>query len=145
MNERGNVIIIPDENQILTREYKKEIFQNYLEAFIAFADKFKLGYHFSNDDYQYAPEKLAHDGHLIIKEIKDTQSVVMFIPELVTDRQLEWYEFHKYDYLDYKLIGAFSIISDSDPEQIYGMSEITKEIKRKNILYNQRDIKSYKI
>lgn len=69
----------------------------------------------------------------------------MFIPELVTDRQLEWYEFHKYDYLDYKLIGAFSIISDSDPEQIYGMSEITKEIKRKNILYNQRDIKSYKI
>ena len=51
MNERGNVIIIPDENQILTREYKKEIFQNHLEAFIAFADKFKLGYHFSNDDY----------------------------------------------------------------------------------------------
>lgn len=145
MNERDRVIIIPDENQILTREYIKEIVQNHLEGFMAFSDKFKLGYHFTMNDYQNAPEQLAKAGHLIIKEIKETQSVVLFIPDFVTDRQLEWYEFHKYDYLNYKMIGAYSMSLNSDAEQIYGLSEITKEIKRKNILYNKKDSKMMKI
>ncbi len=36
MNERGNVIIIPDENQILTREYKKRDISKPFRSFHRF-------------------------------------------------------------------------------------------------------------
>lgn len=142
MSENGIVIIIPDENQILTHEYRKQIYENHLEAFIAFADKFKLGYHFTLDDYQYAPEKLALDGHLIVKETNGPRMVVMYIPEIVTDRQLEWFELHKFDYFNYQLIGAFSVANGSESKQISGLEEIHKEMIRKHFLDNSQDLKN---
>lgn len=141
MPESGMVIIIPDENQILTHEYRKKIYENHLEAFTAFADKFKLGYHFTSDDYQYAPEKLALDGHFIVKETNEPRMVVMYIPEIVTDRQLEWFELHKLDYFDYQLMRAFSMANGSDSKQILGLEEIHKEMIRKHLLYNLQDLK----
>lgn len=142
MSESGIVIIIPDENQILTREYRKQIYENHLEAFIAFADKFKLGYHFTLDDYQYAPEKLALDGHLIVKETNEPRMVVMYIPEIVTDRQLEWFELHKFDYFNYQLMSAFSVANGSESKQISGLEEIHKEMIRKHFLDNSQDLKN---
>ena len=88
MIERGKVTIVPDENQILLDEYTKEIKKNHLEAFIDFSNKFKLGYNFTSDDYQYAPEQLARDGHLILKTIDDQKTAIFYIPEVVTNRMV---------------------------------------------------------
>lgn len=138
MTERGKVTIIPDENQILVDEYTKDINKNHLEAFIDFSNKFNLGYSFTNNDYQYAPEQLARDGHLILKTIDGQKTAIFYIPKVVTDRQVEWFEYNKFDFLHADLIGAFSINGDEEEsEQIYGLAEINKEIKRKNILYRK--------
>lgn len=138
MIERGKVTIVPDENQILLDEYTKEIKKTHLEAFIDFSNKFKLGYNFTRDDYQYAPEQLARDGHLILKTIEDQKTAIFYIPKVVTNRQIEWFEYNKFELLHNDLIGAFSINSDKEKsEQIYGLSEINKEIRRKNILYRK--------
>lgn len=138
MIERGKVTIIPDENQILLDEYAKNIEKSHLEVFIDFSKKFNLGYHFTNDDYQYAPEQLARDGHLILKTIDDQKIAIFYIPKVVTNRQIEWFEYNKFELLHNDLIGAFSINSDEEEsKQIYGLSEINKEIRRKNILYRK--------
>lgn len=138
MTERGKVTIIPDENQILADEYTKNINKNHLEAFIDFSNKFNLGYSFTYNDYQYAPEQLARDGHLILKTIDGQKTAIFYIPKVVTDRQVEWFEYNKFDFLHADLIGAFSINGDEEEsEQIYGLAEINKEIKRKNILYRK--------
>lgn len=88
MIERGKVTIVPDENQILLDEYTKEINKSHLEAFIDFSNKFKLGYNFTSDDYQYAPEQLARDGHLILKTIDDQKTAIFYISEVVTNRMV---------------------------------------------------------
>ena len=100
----------------------------------------KLGYNFTSDDYQYAPEQLARDGHLILKTIEDQKTAIFYIPKVVTNRQIEWFEYNKFELLHNDLIGAFSINSDEEKsEQIYGLSEINKEIRRKNILYRKEE------
>ena len=138
MIERGKVTIIPDENQILLDEYTKNIEKSHLEAFIDFSKKFNLGYSFADDDYQYASEQLARDSHLILKTIDDQKTAFFYIPKVVTDRQIEWFEYNKFELLHNDLIGAFSINGDEEEsEQIYGLSEINKEIKRKNVLYRK--------
>ena len=103
-----------------------------------FSKKFNLGYNFTSDDYQYALEQLARDGHLILKTIDDQKTAIFYIPEVVTNRQIEWFEYNKFELLHNDLIGAFSINSDEEElEQIYGLSEIKKEIRKKNILYRK--------
>lgn len=143
MNEMGTVIIIPDESQILLEEYKKEILKSHLEAFIDFSKKFQLGYNFTNDDYQYAPEQLARDGHLIIKTLKNQKTAIFYIPRVITNRQVEWFDYHKYDYIDSDLVGAFSINdSNEEADQIYGIADISKIIRKKNEIYRKEDEKN---
>ena len=62
--------------------------------------------------------------------------VVMYIPEIVTDRQLEWFELHKFDYFNYQLIGAFSVANGSESKQISGLEEINKEMIDFNEIYS---------
>ena len=68
--------------------------------------------------------------------------VVMYIPEIVTDRQLEWFELHKFDYFNYQLMSAFSMANGSDSKQILGLEEIHKEMVRKHLLDNSQDLKN---
>ena len=142
MIERGKVTIVPDENQILLDEYTKEINKSHLEAFIDFSNKFKLGYNFTNDDYQYAPEQLARDGHLIVKTIDDQKTAIFYIPEVITDRQMEWFDYHKYDFMKDDLVGAFSMKKGASADQIYGLEDIAKEVRKKYNMYGKEDDKN---
>lgn len=138
MYEVGKVIIIPDEDKILQEKYEKPIIKSHLEAFQDFSDKFKLGYNFSLDDYQYAPLELANQGHLILKELDKSNISIFYIPRRVTKRQLSWIEYNKMNFVDKNLVGAYSLTyEDDEPDQINGITDIVNEMRKKYKKYEK--------
>ena len=73
--------------------------------------------------------QLARDGHLILKTIDDQKTAIFYIPEVVTNRQIEWFEYNKFELLHNDLIGAFSI--NSDEEELEQEKEEASAIKEK--------------
>ena len=142
MNDRGKVIIIPDENKILKESYEKEIIMNHLEAYQDFSDKFRLGYHFNDGDYQEAPIQIARDGHMSIKTIDDAGLFVIYIPELVTDRQINWFYKNMDQYSTYQTSGAYAIWKEGT-KTIEGIQETLKELNKRNMLYEKKEEEKY--
>ena len=135
MNEYGKVIIIHNKNVLAIGKYEHEVINNHLDAFIDFSNKYNLGYHFTNDDSQFAPITLAKDGHLIVKSVNNDELVIFYIPRVITDKQIEWYQYNYLNYFRASQIGGFSIQDDDEIKQIIGLTNINREIKKKNILY----------
>ena len=135
MNDRGRVIIIPDERKIIQDEYQKKINKSHLEALREFSNIYKLGYDFQNGDYQTAPILLGEEGHLILKTLDDSKTAIFYMPELVTERQIMWLEYNGVDYRNYDLIGAFLLNGTEEPDQITGYLNVIKEARKRNRKY----------
>lgn len=68
------VYIIPNEDKISDSEFYMEAATNHLPCFQAFSDKYGLGYHFGNGDYQEAPLTFDKEEHLVVK-IEDIKTL----------------------------------------------------------------------
>ena len=78
---RGSVIIIPSEEKIEDDYFEEYIDMNHLEGFQKFSDKYNLGFKFVDYDYQEAPIRIAKDGHLVVKTIKDMDVAIKGMEE----------------------------------------------------------------
>lgn len=143
---RGDIYIIPDENQILKDLFYRQIDKEHLMAIQEFSDQFRLGYKFKKGDYQMAPCIVAGDGHLVVKTVED-MSVLFYIPYKVTDRQSMWFYNNLEHFSKYQMIGGFRISSlskDDEVENLNSLNDIIHAIDIGNILYNKElEDKSY--
>ena len=139
MNHRGKLWIIPDEGQIIQPLFEKEVAlgENLTKKIQEFSDMYQLGFQFKFDDYQEAPCKIAELGHLVVKSEDSYGLVIFYLPERITDRQLEWVYQNEMILSKYSVIGAYNLQKISDEvkwENFYGMDKIKKEINRKYLV-----------
>lgn len=140
MNDRGSVIIIPSEDKIEDNYFEKKIVMNHLEGFQEFSNKYNLGYQFSNDDYQEAPIKIAKDGHLIVKTIKDMGVALFYIPEVITKRQLEWLNQNITDYAFVGTVEGFAVNGDNEEiDEVHHYYNLTNILRERSKLYIEKE------
>lgn len=142
------VYIIPDENKIDDSDFYMETAKNHLPCFQAFSDKYRLGYHFRNDEYQEAPLNLAKDGHLVIKIEETSKSFICYYPKVITDRQNNFLHNNIMLMMKYSTIGCYAIKDNDNIEDIKiieGMNAIMHEADRRNLLYDKNTCKNIKI
>jgi len=92
--KRGNLIIIPDENQILSPIFSEDIIgkdahNNGIEKFIK---KYYPNTPIQIDlnDYNGAPCEIAKMNHLVVKTEDTVSLVIIYLPGIITDRQITW-------------------------------------------------------
>lgn len=96
-----------------------------------------MSFQFKSDDYQEAPCKIAELGHMVVKSEDSSGLVIFYLPERITDRQLEWVYQNEMILSKYSVIGAYNLQKTSDEvkrENFYGMDKIKKEINRKYLV-----------
>ena len=92
--KRGNLIIIPDENQILNPIFKEDIIGK--DAHNSGIEKFIKKYYPNTpikidlNDYNGAPCEIAKMNHLVVKTEDTVSLIIIYLPEFVTDRQITW-------------------------------------------------------
>lgn len=140
MNDRGSVIIIPNENIIEDNYFEKVIVMNHLEGFQEFSNKYNLGYSFSLDEYQEAPIQIAKDGHLIIKTIKDMGVAIFYIPQVITKRQLEWLNDNIGNYMYIQKTYGFAINGENEEiDRIHDYYNLTNVLRERSKLYIEKE------
>ena len=92
VNNRGKVIIIPNEEQILQETFIRDVKlgESHTKYLQEFSDIYSLGYSFKLDDYQTAPCQIAEEGHSILKSEDSVSLMVLYIPLIVSNRQYNW-------------------------------------------------------
>lgn len=133
MFNRGKVWIIPNDD-IMQPLYYQEVNEGvaHLTALQEFSDKFQLGMNFKLDDYQEAPIDIAQCGNLVIKSDDDSKVLLFYIPEKVTDRQLEFFLNNEMNFNNtYSKIGGFSL-ENKEVKMERGIMEIRKLLTKKN-------------
>lgn len=92
MNDRGTLWIIPDEKQIIQPLFKRRVGEgiSHTNEMKVFVDTYNIDLNFKESDYHEAPCMIAGSGHLVIKSDDDVSQLIFYIPELVTDRQIEF-------------------------------------------------------
>ena len=140
MNNRGKLIIIPNENEILQMGFEREIEEgkSHTTRIQEFSDIYNLGFQFTEEDYQTAPCDIAALGHLVIKTEDEVSLVVLYMPERITDRQYNWLYQNKEMLNSYVQVSANAIqtIIESDVcwKKLHGIEEIMHEAGRKNLM-----------
>ena len=92
--KRGNLIIIPDENQILNPIFKEDITGK--DSHNTGIEKFIKKYYPNTqikidlDDYNGAPCEIVKMNHLVIKTEDTISLLIFYLPEIITDRQITW-------------------------------------------------------
>ena len=138
--KKGSVYIIPND-EILDDCFFYEVTKEHLEGFQAFADRYKLGYSFTSSDYQDAPCLLALDGHLVVRIEEESSSMVFYIPNEVSDRQIMWLHSKREMALNYTTVGGYTIDKNKDnmiDNILYGIDNVIKKASFNNIFYNKR-------
>ena len=138
IKERGKVIIIPDEKKILQEEYKEDINGSHTEAYQHFSDKFQLGHQFALTEYQETPLIIARDGHLTVKTVEETGLFILYIPRVVTDRQIDWLYKNMDKIKKYSTIGGYAI-SKEEPIIIEGFDSIIKIANKRNMIQDRKE------
>lgn len=141
MNYRGHLWIIPDENQILQSLYERKVNMglSHTYAIQEFSNLYKLGFEFSESDYQVAPYEITKLGHLVVKSEDYSSVLVFYLPTTITDRQLEWFYANKLELSKYNLIAAYSLEKGLDTEEwveIQGLDQIQARMNKKNLKEN---------
>lgn len=139
--KRGCVYIIPDENQILDDCFYREIEKSHLSAIKEFSYYYNLEYEFGKDEYHEAPCMLALDGHLVVKIENTCSNVILYIPEVVTDRQNIWLHNQRENFLNYSTIAGFKLNKEDgiyNAKEMLGLDNIIREADRRNIIYGKR-------
>lgn len=139
------VYVIPSEDKISDSEFYMETATNHLLCFQAFSDKYELGYHFSDGDYQEAPLNLAKDGHLVVKIEQASKLFIYYYPKVITDRQNNWIHDNMMLMMNYQAIGCYAMKESNDIEDIKiieGMNAIIHEADRRNMVYEKQTSKN---
>lgn len=91
--EVGRVIIVPDEEQMEDNVFEKIIVgnENHVDRYQDFSDKYNLGYEFSDNDSYIAPLTMASIGHFCYNTAESISNILMYIPEVVTKRQYNYF------------------------------------------------------
>lgn len=140
MINRGKLWIIPNEEEILQEVYEKDVEKGKSHTYRLqeFSNMYKLGFEFTEADYQTAPCEIAKLGHLVVKTEDDVSLAVCYIPERVTDRQYNWLYQNRLLLDKYTQINAYSVqVIEEDGicwKKLHGIDEIILESNRKNLL-----------
>ena len=99
----GRVIIVPDEEQIEEDLFDDIIVgnENHVDRYQDFSDKYHLGYKFSENDSYIAPLTMASIGHFCYNTAESISNILMYIPEVVTKRQYDYFVNNKEMILKY--------------------------------------------
>ena len=141
--EEGRVIIVPDEEQI-----KDDLFEgiivgnkNHVDRYQDFSNKYNLGYDFSENDSYIAPLTMASLGHFCYNTAESISNILMYIPEVVTKRQYDYFVNNKDMILKYVDRSAMAIKNRDGnlvTEELDGLDLIEKEVKKRFEEYKKK-------
>jgi len=140
MINRGKLLIIPDEKQILQDVFERdvEVGKSHTYRLQEFSDLFKLGYKFNESDYQTVPCTITSLGHLVIKMEDDVSLVVCYLPETITNRQYDWLYQNINMLSQYVQVNGYSLQTLEENgscwKKVHGAEEIKLEASKKNLL-----------
>ena len=136
MTKRGDVIIIPpdDSLEIYTKEIP--IGHEHIEAIQEYTKINKLNYNFQDDDYHFAPCTLALDGYTIIKIDCFMKQLLVYLPEKVSDRHLNYLKDNQSKYQNEYLFAGGYYINNEEFYRMHAVSEIITNAQIKNIEYH---------
>lgn len=147
MNDRGKLIIIPNEDEILLDKFEKEVEmgRSHTYRIQEFSDMFMLGFTFTEEDYQAAPCEVAAKGHLVIKMAEESSITILYLPEIITNRQYEWLYSNVLELSRYVTVSAFSLTYSDDNIPVWvrvkGLNEIIVTAREKNFSYKKGMVK----
>lgn len=142
MNERGTLWIVPDESQILSSLFEKRIGNgmSHTLGMKEFVNTYKIDLDIKENDYHNAPCMIAEKGHLVVKSVDDFLQLIFYIPEVITDRQLEFIYNNQMEFSKFQMVGGYSMkYLNGDGvvwKTLHGINEIMVEINKKNIHNN---------
>lgn len=146
MNNRGKLIVVPNEEQILQESFEWEVKQgeSHTSDLQKFSDIYGLGYQFKEDDYQRAPCDIAGSGHMVIKTGEAASLIIFYLPERITDRQYNYIYNHQNEFSGYIQVNGYSLRVEETIiwDKIHGIHEIMREAMKKNLLPSSRMKKS---
>lgn len=141
--EEGRVIIVPDEEQI-----KDDLFEgiivgnkNHVDRYQDFSNKYNLGYDFSENDSYIAPLTMASLGHFCYNTAESISSILMYIPEVVTKRQYDYFVNNRemiLKYVDKKATAVKKRDGNLVTEELDDLDLIEKEVKNRFEEYKKK-------
>lgn len=140
--EEGRVIIVPDEEQI--EEIFNELItgdENHVDRYQEFSLKYHLSYKFSENDSYIAPLTMASLGHFCYNIAESIDTILMYIPEVVTKRQYDYFVNNKDMILKYVDRSAMAIKNRDGnlvTEELDGLDLIEKEVKKRFEEYKKK-------
>ena len=141
--EEGRVIIVPDEEQIKDDLFEGIIVgsENHVDRYQEFSLKYHLSYKFSENDSYIAPLTMASLGHFCYNTAESIDTILMYIPEVVTKRQYDYFVNNKDMILKYVDRSAMAIKNRDGnlvTEELDGLDLIEKEVKKRFEEYKKK-------
>ena len=139
----GRVIIVPDEEQIEDDLFEGIIVdsENHVDRYQDFSNKYHLGYKFSKDDFLVAPLTMASLGHFCYNTAESISNILMYVPEVVTKRQYDYFVNNKEMILKYVDKKA-TIVKNRDgnfiTEELDDFDLIEKEVNKRYEEYKKK-------
>ena len=139
----GRVIIVPDEEQIKDDLFEEIIVgnENHVDRYQDFSDKYHLGYNFSENDSYIAPLTMASLGHFCYNTAESISNILMYIPEVVTKRQYDYFVNNKEMILKYvgrKATVVKNIDGNFITEELDDFDLIEKEVNKRYEEYKKK-------
>ena len=141
--EEGRVIIVPDEEQIKDDLFEEIIVgnENHVDRYQDFSNKYNLGYDFSENDSYIAPLTMASLGHFCYNTAESISNILMYIPEVVTKRQYDYFVNNRemiLKYVDKKATTIRNKDGNLVTEELDGLDLIEKEVKNRFEEYKKK-------
>ena len=141
--EEGRVIIVPDEEQIKDDLFDEIIVgsENHVDRYQDFSNKYHLGYDFSENDSYIAPLTMASLGHFCYNTAESIDTILMYIPEVVTKRQYDYFVNNRKMILKYVDRSAMAIRNRDGnlvTGELDGLDLIEKEVKKRFEEYKKK-------
>ena len=145
MDYRGKIWIIPQTEGII-KTYERDIPRGMLHTdfFQEFSNIYNLGFQYSIIDYQKAPCEMALMGNLVIKTDLDERTMICYIPNSVSENQLNFIN----DNLDkisdgYNYVLGYSDIVEYlyDGKHIHSIEDIKKECNKKRKTEGEKNVR----
>ena len=137
MNKRGSVIIISSDDNVEIFQKEIPIGKEHIDAIREYDQKYNLGYNFKDDDYHFAPCTLSIDGHLIIKTEYFMKQLLVYLPEVVSDRQLNYLKANQSKYQNEYLFTGGYYLNNGEFYRMHAVGEIIVNAEIKNIEHHK--------
>lgn len=139
----GRVIIVQDEEQIEDEIFDELIVgnENHVDKYQDFSDKYHLDYKFNENDSYIAPLTMASLGHFCYNIADSINTILSFVPEVVTKRQYNYFVNNKDKLLNYDNVSFLfirRIDEDLYKDEFNDLEKIEKEIKKRYDEYKKK-------